>query len=658
MSCQPCYPVIGTPTCDPCPAPSATAEPLQSVLDNFILSVFGQVTKSIINGQVAWTLPCGLESGLMSNPRLPGEGVLCYLLRLIGGGIVGLQGPAGVPGAAGAAGSNAYAQTQADCIQPVNIGDTVTVLVDHPEVVPDPFGFVYIESSGYYKVINKLGFYIDLELIAKVFSPPAIIPACSVVIICGPQGATGSTGAAGPTGATGATGATGPTGPTGATGASARAQLLGNFTVPAVGAAAWATFDLDLYGRVGEQIWLEDGGYYTVVNVAGFQLELQNDGDASNPVPGTIIPIGNWGVIAGPKGQSAASADLAALLPTKLPVKKVATSNVNVAVGGLVVVDGGAVAAGDRVLLTGQTAPAENGIWVAALAAWTRSVDMNLSTHVWPTMVVGVEAGTTYADTLWFLTTNGPYVLGTTALTFEILAGRGFYHDANGRIGIGVAASSSTRLLIEAPTTALSQIRLTKGPDPTVPVEGDIWHDQDRNNLSYASVGGTELYINHTLFVQTANKTLTDTGSLFTTGVGTLTLPANYLKAGKTLRFWLRGYHTMDVTPPNITVALTLGGVTVCTTGSFSDAANTNQYWELIGDITCRTTGVLGTVWGQGKFNMEEGGGTADTRGLTATAAATVNTTISLAIDATVTYSVADAGSPIICTNAVVSVIV
>lgn len=43
-------------------------------------------------------LPCDLEAGIPSFPRLPGEGVACYFLRYIQTVTVGPEGPQGPPG--------------------------------------------------------------------------------------------------------------------------------------------------------------------------------------------------------------------------------------------------------------------------------------------------------------------------------------------------------------------------------------------------------------------------------------------------------------------------------------------------------------------------------------------------------------------------------
>lgn len=102
------------------------------------------------------------------------------------------------------------------------------------------------------------------------------------------------------------------------------------------------------------------------------------------------------------------------------------TTTANITLSGLATRAGGdwsvALTAGDRVLVKDQTSAATNGIYIAAAGAWARASDADASAEVTPGMLVTVEAGPTLADTVWELTTNGPIVLGTTALTFELTA--------------------------------------------------------------------------------------------------------------------------------------------------------------------------------------------------------------------------------------------
>lgn len=78
MSCSSCHhsPCSCEEACDP------NNEPLASALNNFIASFFGSISKTCVDGQVQWILPCDLNNGLPGFERRQGEGVACYLLRL------------------------------------------------------------------------------------------------------------------------------------------------------------------------------------------------------------------------------------------------------------------------------------------------------------------------------------------------------------------------------------------------------------------------------------------------------------------------------------------------------------------------------------------------------------------------------------------------
>lgn len=115
-------------------------------------------------------------------------------------------------------------------------------------------------------------------------------------------------------------------------------------------------------------------------------------------------------------------ADELAKLDGKQSVRVATTENI--VLSGAQQIDGIAVVSGQRVLVAGQTAAKDNGIYVAANGPWVRSADSNTSAKVTPGLTVMVEEGTKNADSLWHLVTNAPIALGTTALFFEMLAGR------------------------------------------------------------------------------------------------------------------------------------------------------------------------------------------------------------------------------------------
>ncbi|WP_448106573.1 phage tail-collar fiber domain-containing protein [Pseudomonas azerbaijanoccidentalis] len=111
-----------------------------------------------------------------------------------------------------------------------------------------------------------------------------------------------------------------------------------------------------------------------------------------------------------------------AKLDGKQSVRVAATGNV--VLSGAQQIDGVALTSGQRVLLPSQTLAKDNGIWIVANGAWVRATDANSSAKVTPGLTVMVEEGTVNGDSLWHLVTNGPITLDTTALSFEMLAGR------------------------------------------------------------------------------------------------------------------------------------------------------------------------------------------------------------------------------------------
>ena len=123
-----------------------------------------------------------------------------------------------------------------------------------------------------------------------------------------------------------------------------------------------------------------------------------------------------------------------------------------IALSGLQVLEGVTLVVGDRVLVKNQAIGRDNGLYVVSVGIWTRALDADASVEVTPNLLVAVEEGATQADTLWQLTTNGPIVLGTTALVFERVAGPngvipGTYRQVTVDIrGLVVAGSNPTTL--------------------------------------------------------------------------------------------------------------------------------------------------------------------------------------------------------------------
>lgn len=88
------------------------------------------------------------------------------------------------------------------------------------------------------------------------------------------------------------------------------------------------------------------------------------------------------------------------------------------------------LALGNRVLVSGQSTAADNGIYTitdlgSAGTPWVmlRATDADTSAEVTAGLACFIEEGTSYADTGWVLTTNNPITLNTTGLAFSQFTG-------------------------------------------------------------------------------------------------------------------------------------------------------------------------------------------------------------------------------------------
>lgn len=89
----------------------------------------------------------------------------------------------------------------------------------------------------------------------------------------------------------------------------------------------------------------------------------------------------------------------------------------NVSLTGTQTIDTIAVAVGERVLVRAQTNAAQNGIYLVATGAWSRTSDADSAAEL-RGAIVPIESGATYADHRFAMTTDAPITVDTTALTF------------------------------------------------------------------------------------------------------------------------------------------------------------------------------------------------------------------------------------------------
>ena len=96
----------------------------------------------------------------------------------------------------------------------------------------------------------------------------------------------------------------------------------------------------------------------------------------------------------------------------KQATRVVTTTNITLAGGAPSTVDSISLALNDRVLVTGQTSGAQNGIYyvstlgTGANGTWTRSTDTDTTGELLAGTIVMVTEGAVYQDTQWKLTTE------------------------------------------------------------------------------------------------------------------------------------------------------------------------------------------------------------------------------------------------------------
>ena len=166
--------------------------------------------------------------------------------------------------------------------------------------------------------------------------------------------------------------------------------------------------------------------------------------------------------------------------------------------------------------------------------------------------------------------------------------------------------------------------------------------------------------VTSSIFTQTADKTVGNTTTettLFGTGSGTLTLPANFFVVGRTIRVRMCGVHSVTGSE-TMRYKAYLGSTAIGDTTAVTEINDTSEGWELSFIVTCRTTGATGTVATSGIVYMHEATTALDGLDFQTTAGTTytIDTTASQVLDIKVTHGTANAGNTITCMNATVEV--
>lgn len=291
----------------------------------------------------------------------------------------------------------------------------------------------------------------------------------------------------------------------------------------------------------------------------------------------------------------------------------------NITLSGIQTIDGVALVAGNRVLVKNQSTGAQNGIYIVASGAWTRSPDADGGNELSPGTFTFIEEGTTQADSGWVLATDGNIIIGTTAQTWVQFSGAGQIEAGNGLSKSGntiSAVGTANRITVSASAIDIATNYVGQTSITTL---GTITTGTWQGSTITANNGGTGR-ASHTAYMPIVGGTTTTgaqqsvstgsaTGQALTyqgtsalpafaainlaggTNIVTGTLPATNGGTGNA------SYAVGDILFASTTSALSrLAGVA---TGNalISGGTNTAPSWGKIG-LTTHVTGTLGVANG------------------------------------------------------------
>ncbi|MGJ8619625.1 MAG: gp53-like domain-containing protein [Methylophilaceae bacterium] len=171
------------------------------------------------------------------------------------------------------------------------------------------------------------------------------------------------------------------------------------------------------------------------VDLFGAGKDGFKDGDKANGIPATIVTaeflnsiqeevanvIEGAGITLDVNNRTQLKQAISVMLAGANTIARFTTTG-NITLSGLATQAGGdwggALTAGDVILVKNQATASQNGWYAAAAGAWTRVVYLDESEEVKPSTLTKVSEGATLADTMWMLTTDAPITVGATNLIF------------------------------------------------------------------------------------------------------------------------------------------------------------------------------------------------------------------------------------------------
>ncbi len=334
----------------------------------------------------------------------------------------------------------------------------------------------------------------------------------------------------------------------------------------------------------------------------------------------TIIP--NWSVAGAVTFDLIGLGSLGGTTPVDWKESVKVATTANITLSGEQTIDG-VLTSTNRVLVKDQVLATENGIYVSAAGAWSRSTDADTSAEVTPGMMIPVEEGTVSADLTYTLATNGTIVLGSTGLSFivaQIPSGAFIVKTVSGTTYTTVLLDSQRWLNLT--NAATKTITIPPQSSVNASLNTEIWIHNEGAGLATIAAGAgvtiqspasaltlptkygalikkianpntwaiSQIYDSHTLKDNvSSNLTAGFTGTannIGTVSSGTTTPnPAN----GNLQRYVNGGAHTLA--PPSVGTGDSCQITVQCTNNASAGAITTSGFTAVNGDALTTTNG-------------------------------------------------------------------
>jgi hypothetical protein len=244
------------------------------------------------------------------------------------------------------------------------------------------------------------------------------------------------------------------------------------------------------------------------------------------------------------------------------------------------------------------------------------------------TSTTGIVTGTTY------------FVITATANTFQLAATSG---------GAALPLTTNGTGIMQVVPSQLSTIHTYLDQDASIKNTSNVVGVTVKDALN--TIGQGSIGIFRQTNTVTVGGTIVET-TLSGTGVGSLTIPANFFYVGRTLEIKGYGFRS-SVASVGLRIRIKLGATTLLDTLVQTVTNTTNTMFMLDAMVTCRTLGVAGTIIGQATLT-DALHPSPDTLAMVNLATTAFNTTLDQTLTITAEWDNANVGNTISLTNMLV----